>query len=275
MADIVVQPVWQVLDGNGDPLAGAKARFYQAGTTTPVSAYTDSGLTVAHAVPVVADGNGVFAAVYLGSAAAKVVITKSDDSAFKTIDPLPKTTATATGASQVSFTPTVSLPATNVQAAIELVQTNLDNSSSAFSKTLLDDTTAAAWRTTLGLGALALSANVTTAEIAAGTLVTASETIASNNNDTTIPTCAAVVAAIAGLAGFYTGSTRDESVFAIGHIVAVSASGAVDRNASSTVRVDSATTTDYSGTGSGTILSGTWRGRGRMTTGNTLMQRTA
>lgn len=49
-------------------------------------------------------------------------------------------------------------------------------------------------RTSLGLGALATAASITTAEIAAATLVTEADTIASNDNDTTIPTSAAVKA---------------------------------------------------------------------------------
>ena len=150
MADIATQPIWQVLDGNGTPYPGALARFYVSGTTTPLTAYTDIGLSVAHAVPVVADANGVFPPIYLGATAAKVVITSSTGAAIKTIDPVPRSSASATGASQVSFSPTVAIPSLTVQAAIEQVQANLDGSSSAFVKTLMDDTTASAFLTTLG-----------------------------------------------------------------------------------------------------------------------------
>ena len=61
-------------------------------------------------------------------------------------------------------------------------------------KALLDDANTTAQRSTLGLGALAVEAAVTTSLMAAGTLVIASETIGSNDNDTTIPTSAAVKA---------------------------------------------------------------------------------
>jgi hypothetical protein len=64
----------------------------------------------------------------------------------------------------------------------------------AAGKALLDDANVTAQRSTLGLGALATQASVTTSQIAAGTLVTESETIGSNDNDTTIPTSAAVKA---------------------------------------------------------------------------------
>lgn len=166
MADIAIQPIWQVLDGNGNPYPAARATFFLSGTSTPLTVYTDIGLTVAHPVPVVADANGVFPPVYLGSAAAKAVITTSTGAAIKTVDPVPKTTASSTGAAQVSFAPTAAIPSTTVQAAIEQVQANLEGSSTAFVKTLLDDTTATAFMTTLG-GTAAGQAVFTAADAAA------------------------------------------------------------------------------------------------------------
>jgi len=49
-------------------------------------------------------------------------------------------------------------------------------------------------RTNLGLGAMATKATVAFTDLAAADVITSSETIASNNNDTTIPTSAAVKA---------------------------------------------------------------------------------
>lgn len=46
-------------------LAGAKLTFTQTATTTPQNTYTNTALTIAHANPVVADSNGVFAPIYL------------------------------------------------------------------------------------------------------------------------------------------------------------------------------------------------------------------
>lgn len=49
----------------GESLSGAKLYFYQAGTTTPITTYTTAALTVAHNHPVVADGDGVFPAIFI------------------------------------------------------------------------------------------------------------------------------------------------------------------------------------------------------------------
>ena len=52
----------------GDSYALARLYFYQAGTTTKITTYTTSALSVAHQNPVVADANGVFAPIYVNEA---------------------------------------------------------------------------------------------------------------------------------------------------------------------------------------------------------------
>lgn len=202
MADIAIQPVWQVLDGNGNPLSGAKVTFYNTGTVTPQTVYTDAALTVPHPSPVVANGNGVMPAIYLaGAVVAKAVITTSTGAAVATVDPLPADALASSSASQISFTPSVVNVTTNVQAAIDNIDGRI-GAVSAYAKTFLDDADAAAARTTLGAQPLntkltAISASgLTTTEVAAATLVTASETLFANDNDATLPTSATVIDAI-------------------------------------------------------------------------------
>lgn len=52
------------IDANGDPLVGAKAYFYDAGTSTPQTVYSDSALSSSLAQPVLADANGRFPAIF-------------------------------------------------------------------------------------------------------------------------------------------------------------------------------------------------------------------
>lgn len=54
-----------IQDLNGKPIVGAKAYFYAAGTTTPLTVYHDYGLTTAHPNPLQTDGYGRFPAVFL------------------------------------------------------------------------------------------------------------------------------------------------------------------------------------------------------------------
>lgn len=58
----------QLHDLNGKPYVGARAFFTKGGTTTPITTYQDSGLTVAFPNPVVADGFGFFPSVFLDEA---------------------------------------------------------------------------------------------------------------------------------------------------------------------------------------------------------------
>lgn len=53
------------IDPNGAPRSGAKAFFFNAGTTTPRTVYRDSGLGTSHDHPVLANASGMFPAVFL------------------------------------------------------------------------------------------------------------------------------------------------------------------------------------------------------------------
>lgn len=79
MAQVILYPGWTVFDANGNPAAGAKARFYTAGTSTQVNVYSNSTLTTPHAVPVVADAQGRFPTIYAASGLYKIKVTDSLD----------------------------------------------------------------------------------------------------------------------------------------------------------------------------------------------------
>lgn len=119
MADLLDFGGVRVLDVNAAPGAGYVARFYQSGTTTPVVVYTDSGLGTPHGTSVTADAAGVFAAVWSSGGAVKCVIETAAGAVVQTIDPVISVSGSVSGAENITFTPTVDLPYTNVQDAIE------------------------------------------------------------------------------------------------------------------------------------------------------------
>ncbi|HZL00647.1 MAG TPA: hypothetical protein VFC47_12180 [Caulobacteraceae bacterium] len=60
--------VLRAVDANGAPISGAQLQFYLTGTTTPTPVYTDKTLGTPLANPVVADGGGLFAPIFLDPA---------------------------------------------------------------------------------------------------------------------------------------------------------------------------------------------------------------
>lgn len=54
----------QVLDGDGNPIAGAKLVFREPGGGALKTVYSDSALTVPHTNPVIADGDGRYASIF-------------------------------------------------------------------------------------------------------------------------------------------------------------------------------------------------------------------
>lgn len=123
MAQFLTSPVFQVLDANGNPYAGAKMYVYQTGTTTLLSLFSDEAMTTPATNPVVADSSGTFANVFLSQTKFKAVITSSADTTIKTLDPVYSTGASdSVSAEQVSFDGTsIGFAATTVQDAIEEV----------------------------------------------------------------------------------------------------------------------------------------------------------
>lgn len=79
------------LSSAGLLLPGAKAYFYQTGTTTPQNTYQNIALSTPHANPVVADASGVFPVVYLDPTLPnyRVKITTSADVQIYQVDDVP------------------------------------------------------------------------------------------------------------------------------------------------------------------------------------------
>lgn len=65
-------PISQWINSLGSPLAGGKLYFYASGTSTPLSTYSDSALTIPNTNPVIADSTGVWDDIYLQAADYKV-----------------------------------------------------------------------------------------------------------------------------------------------------------------------------------------------------------
>jgi hypothetical protein len=93
MSELFTLPKQVPIQSSGAPWAGAKAYFYRAGTTTDQSVYTDAACSVAHAQPVVADANGVFAPIYKNPAASydyRLQLKQSDGTLIYDVDNIPR-----------------------------------------------------------------------------------------------------------------------------------------------------------------------------------------
>ncbi len=68
----------RAIDANAEPVAGALLYVYLAGTSTPVTTYQDVDLATPHASPVVANGAGTFAPIYVAPGSHKIDIQDPD-----------------------------------------------------------------------------------------------------------------------------------------------------------------------------------------------------
>ena len=130
MTDIITSGVIRAVDANGAAIPGAQAYFYQSGTTTPATVYSNATATTPHATPVVADASGVFPAIYAASPAPLKMDVKTPLGAAVTgypLDPVAIYSTSNSGASAIGFMPITGNGATNVQAAIANIQPVLNN----------------------------------------------------------------------------------------------------------------------------------------------------
>lgn len=126
MAELLLFTPERAVDLNGVPIYGAKAYFYAAGTTDPLTVYADADMTIPHPSPLVANGMGVWPQVFCDQPATVTVTDASD--VVQSGYPMTLAASVPAGdsaASGVSFNPTAEIPETSVQDAIERVQANI------------------------------------------------------------------------------------------------------------------------------------------------------
>ena len=90
MADLFFLHGEQFFDADGDPLAGGKLRFYDAGTSSPRTVYQDSDVAVPWSQPVTLDSAGrLTASVYISEGAFKATLHTSAEVLVWTEDDIP------------------------------------------------------------------------------------------------------------------------------------------------------------------------------------------
>lgn len=120
MADLLDFAPVRVFTSNAAPGAGYIARFFQSGTTTPVTVFANSALSTPLGTSVTADAEGKFVAVFSAGGAIKATIETPTGSVVATVDPVQSVPASSSSAENVTFAPSALRPQTNVQDAIAL-----------------------------------------------------------------------------------------------------------------------------------------------------------
>ena len=69
----------RVVDASGNVLGGAKLNVFEAGTSTPLDTFSDTGLTTPNANPIVADSSGLFGNIFLAADDYKFILRDQND----------------------------------------------------------------------------------------------------------------------------------------------------------------------------------------------------
>lgn len=150
-ASLTFSPKLQFFDASGNPLVGGKLYTYSAGTTSPLSTYTDQTGTVAAQNPIVLDSRGE-CSVWLSSAKYKFKLTTSADVEVWTVDYV--------NGSSLVLTDATGLPLTSGVTGILPIANGGTNASSAAQA--FSNIKQAATTTTSGVVELATSAETQT-----------------------------------------------------------------------------------------------------------------
>lgn len=109
-------------DGEGDlvPVTDATAYFYVAGSSTPLTVYTDSSLATPRGTSVAADSDGIFPQCWTSESLIKMDVKDGDGISLDGFpqDNFPTLSVSGTTASLISFSPVTGNSATDVQTAI-------------------------------------------------------------------------------------------------------------------------------------------------------------
>lgn len=89
MAATLLNDLPRATDANGNPLSGAKWKFYDTGTTTPRAVFAEDTLATSLGSTVTADAGGKFVPIYLNAAYEyRAILEDADGAEYRDIDPV-------------------------------------------------------------------------------------------------------------------------------------------------------------------------------------------
>lgn len=152
----------QYFDDSGDPLSGGLVHFYETGTTTEATTYSDEGLSSANANPVALDSAGRQPSIFF-SGQLKAVLKDSSGAIVETRDPVGLLSAIggAENLSDVSISSAENNETLvynsstekweNKAVSVESVLSDVDISSPSDNQTLIYNSAAGNWENGLAL----------------------------------------------------------------------------------------------------------------------------